>query len=132
MNPDAASGYSGMLQWSQPLIFDCMVESYGAQVGDVQTIWQLARLHGQVWRSLILYDFKTFTRQRQALIEAVGRHNLHEDCIRDVDANVLRELLAVVVDRFRSMPQASMSYHLALLEMASHISPSSSALALAA
>jgi hypothetical protein len=132
MNVNAADGYSGLLEWADPIIFDRMLEAYGAHVSDLKVVWRLARLHSRVWRSLIEGDLKTFELRRGDLVEALAQEDLDLDRVADADARTLRELLTVVVDRFHRMPRVSMGYHLALLDLAGRLSPGKSALPLAA
>jgi hypothetical protein len=132
MNANAADGYSGLLQWADPIIFDRMLEAYGAEISDLKVVWRLARLHARVWRALIEGDLKAFEQRRADLIEALAQEDLDLDRVADADARTLRELLTVVVDRFHRMPRVSMGYHLALLELAGRLSPAKSAMPLAA
>jgi hypothetical protein len=132
MNNDAADGYSGLLEWADPIIFDRMLEAYGAHKTDLKIVWRLARLHARTWRVLIEGDLKAFELRRSELIEALERENLDLDRVADADARTLRELLAVVVDRFHRTPRMSMSYHLALLELAGRLSPAKGPLPMAA
>jgi hypothetical protein len=132
MNANAADGYSGLLEWADPIIFDRMLEAYGAQVTDLKIVWRLARLHSRVWRALIEGDLKAFEIRRADLTEALSLEDLDLDSVADADARTLRELLSVVVDRFHRMPRISLGYHLALLDLAGRLSPARAALPLAA
>ena len=123
MQANAADGFSGLLEWADPIIFDRMLEAYGAHSSDLKTVWRLARLHARVWRSLIEGDMKNFELRRADLTEALGQENLDLDRVADADARTLRELLSVVVDRFHRMPRVSMNYHLALLDLAGRLTP---------
>ncbi len=132
MNAQAADGYSGLLEWADPIIFDRMLEAYGAEVSDLKVVWRLARLHARVWRALIEGDLKAFETRRAELVEALAQEALDLDCVADADARTLQELLTVVIDRFHRMPRLSMGYHLALLELAGRLAPAKGALPLAA
>jgi hypothetical protein len=132
MNSNAAEGYAGLLQWADPIIFDRMLEAYGAHVSDLKIVWRLARLHARVWRALFEGDLRAFETRRRELIAALEAEDLDLDSVADADARTLRELLTVVVDRFHRMPRVSMNYHLALLELAGRLSPAGAPLPLAA
>jgi hypothetical protein len=132
MNANAADGYSGLLEWADPIIFDRMLEAYGAHVSDLKIVWRLSRLHARVWRSLIEGDLKAFDMRRADLVEALALEDLDLDCVADADARTLQELLSVVVDRFHRMPRVSMGYHLALLDLARRLAPTANPLPLAA
>ena len=123
MQANAADGFSGLLEWADPIIFDRMLEAYGAHSSDLKTVWRLARLHARVWRSLIEGDMKNFALRRADLVEALGQENLDLDRVAEADARTLHELLSVVVDRFHRMPRVSMNYHMALLDLAGRLSP---------
>ncbi len=123
MQANAADGFSGLLEWADPIIFDRMLEAYGAHSSDLKTVWRLARLHARVWRSLIEGDMKNFELRRADLVEALGQENLDLDRVAEADARTLQELLSVVVDRFHRMPRVSMNYHMALLDLAGRLSP---------
>ena len=132
MHANAADGYSGLLEWADPIIFDRMLEAYGAQVSELKVVWRLARLHARVWRALIEGDLKTFDSRRAELVEALELEDLDLDCVADADARTLRELLSVVVDRFHRNPRISMGYHLALLDLAGRLSPMNGPMPMAA
>jgi len=132
MQANAADGYSGLLEWADPIIFDRMLEAYGAHSSDLKLVWRLARMHARVWRALIEGDLKSFELRRSDLVEALAQEELDLERVAEADARTLRELLAVVVDRFHRMPRMSMNYHLALLDLAGRLSPSRAALPLAA
>ena len=132
MTANAADGYSGLLEWADPIIFDRMLEAYGAHNSDLKVVWRLARLHARVWRALIEGDLKALEMRRRDLVEALAQEELDLDRVAEADARTLQELLTVVVDRFHRMPRVSMGYHLALLELAGRLSPRKGAMALAA
>ncbi len=132
MNANPADGYAGLLQWSDPIIFDRMLEAYGASVSDLKVVWRLARLHSRVWRAMIEGDFRAVDNRRGELIGALEQEDVELDTVADADARTLRELLTVVVDRFHRMPRVSLSYHMALLELAGRVQPAKASLAMAA
>jgi hypothetical protein len=132
MNANPADGYAGLLQWSDPIIFDRMLEAYGASVSDLKVVWRLARLHSRVWRAMIEGDFRAVDSRRNELIGALEQEDVELDTVADADARTLRELLTVVVDRFHRMPRVSLSYHMALLELAGRVQPVKATLAMAA
>jgi len=123
MQGNAADGFTGLLQWADPIIFDRMLEAYGAHVSDLKTVWRLARMHARVWRALIEGDMKAFEIKRAELNAALAEEDLDLDCVAEADARTLKELLTVVVDRFHRMPRVSMGYHLALLDLAGRLAP---------
>ena len=123
MQGNAADGFTGLLQWADPIIFDRMLEAYGAHVSDLKTVWRLARMHARVWRALIEGDLKTFEAKRNELVAALREEDLDLDRVAEADERTLKELLSVVIDRFHRMPRVSMGYHLALLDLAGRLAP---------
>jgi hypothetical protein len=132
MQGNAADGFTGLLQWADPIIFDRMLEAYGAHVSDLKTVWRLARMHARVWRALIEGDLKGFEVKRAELVAALAEEDLDLDRVAEADARTLKELLTVVVDRFHRMPRVSMGYHLALLDLAGRLAPQKAPAPLAA
>ncbi len=132
MSTDSADGYSGLLEWAEPIIFDRMLEAYGEHIDNLKIVWRLARLHSRAWRALIEGDLNDFAVRRGELIVALASEDLDLDRVAEADARTLRELLAIVVDRFHRTPRMSMSYHLALLELAGRLSPAKGPLPMAA
>jgi hypothetical protein len=121
MNASAADGFSGLSQWADPIIFDRMLEAYGADNSDLKLVWRLARMHARAWRALIEGDIRAFEQRQGELLAALEAEDVELDRVAEADTRVLRELLAVVVDRFHRTPRMSMSYHLALLELAGRL-----------
>jgi hypothetical protein len=75
MQGNAADGFTGLLQWADPIIFDRMLEAYGAHVSDLKTVWRLARMHARVWRALIEGDLKGFEAKRAELVAALAEED---------------------------------------------------------
>jgi hypothetical protein len=130
MTASAAEGFSGLLEWADPIIFDRVLEAYGADNSDMKLVWRLARAHARVWRALIEGDLDAFELRRRELTQALENDEIDHDRIAEADGRVLRELLSVVIDRFHRAPRMSMSYHLALLDIARRLMSMSYHLAL--
>jgi hypothetical protein len=124
---DASEGLSGLLQWSEPLIFDRLFDGYRAIVGDFVLARALARRHGRVWRALIRGDLSEFELQRGALVASLDDCGVHLDCLADVDADIMSELLEVVMARYRHSRRTAKIYHLALIELAGRLAPTHAA-----
>jgi hypothetical protein len=120
---DASEGYSGLQQWAHPLIFDRLCSAYRRLVEDDRLARALMRLHAQVWRALVSGDMDEFGANREILIEALEACGLSLDHLSDVDAEIMVELLEVVISRFNRSQRTARAYHLALLELAGRISP---------
>lgn len=132
MHPSAAEGFIGLLQWSDPIIYDRLREAYASHVAENETARRLARLHARVWRSLLDGDLAAVDARRAALVSALDELDIDLDCLAEADSHTLQELVAIVVTRFQRSPRDSMGYHLALLELAARLAPANVQLPLAA
>ncbi len=124
---DASEGYAGLQQWSQPLIFDRLSSAYRKIIHDEGLARGLARLHARVWRALVNGDMDDFGAMREALVAALEDCSLTLDHLADVDAEIMVELLDVVITRYNRSHRAARPYHLALLELAGRIAPARAA-----
>ena len=50
---DLSEGFSGLKQWSEPVIYDRLVAAYYKLVDDRELARSLTRQHARVWRALI-------------------------------------------------------------------------------
>ena len=123
LNGAAADGLSGLLEWSEPIIYDRLLMAYRARLGDSAATWKLARLHGRVWRSLIAGDMGKFEACRSELMEALGECQLNLDHLAADDSGIMIELLEVVMARYHNSMRTAKSYHLALIELAGRMPP---------
>jgi hypothetical protein len=115
---DVKDGRLGLLEWSEPVIFDRLREAYRRRVADQQAGWTLARLHCRVWRVLIAGDMDKFERLRAELVAALGRHGLDLDSLAEADAQTMAELVEIVIARFQRSERVAKGYHLALMDLA--------------
>ena len=123
LNGAAADGLSGLLEWSEPIIYDRLLMAYRARLDDKAAVWKLARLHCRVWRALISGDMERFELCRDELVEALNESQLALDNLADDDAGIMIELLEVVMARYHNSMRTARSYHLALLELATRLTP---------
>jgi hypothetical protein len=124
-NAEAVDGLAGLSEWSSPIVFDRLLEAYrfrlGDELGDGPTIRLLVYLHCQVWQALIGGDLAKFRVLRHNLRSTMRRRNLSLNVVELVDADIMSELLAVVMMRYRRSTDDAVSYHLALLEIAGRL-----------
>jgi hypothetical protein len=99
MDSPVAEGLSGLMQWSEPVIFDRLRDAYGRRVGDPVMARQLARLHSRVWRALISGQTDSFETLRSELVQALAEQGLDLDCLADADSRTMTELLEIVIAR---------------------------------
>ena len=118
MNPQASEGFSGLLEWSGPVIFDRLRLAYARQIDDGQGATRLAKLHCRVWRALLMGDLNAFEAERSELVAQLGLVGLNLDCLAEADYQTMAELVEIVIARFRRSPRTSQGYHLALLQLA--------------
>ena len=123
MNTSTAEGLSGLLQWSDPVIFDRLRDAYSQRVAEFPVVLRLARLHSRVWRALIEGDMNKFETQRFLLVDALHKQGLDLDCLAEADARTMQELVEIVVARFHRSQRVSTGYHLALLQLAGRLTP---------
>lgn len=122
-NFGAADGLSDLLEWSEPVIFDCLSEVYRTRVTEKDLIGQLARRHGRAWRALIAGDmsgFKSMRRELAAVLVALG---VDLRCIVEADARAFHELSDIVTVRFQRRDRLVRGYRLALAEIAQRLAP---------
>ena len=120
---DARDGRLGLLEWSEPVIFDRLRDAYRRRVADGEAGWALARLHCRVWRALIADDTAKFDRLRGELVVAIVHRGLKLDSLADADAQIISELLEIVIARFQRSQRVAKGYHLALIELAGRLAP---------
>jgi hypothetical protein len=122
-NFGAADGLLGLLEWSEPVIFDRLRETYRARVAEEALIWNLARQHCRVWRALIVGDMGKFEVLRRELVGTLERLGLNIGCVVDADAQTLTELNEIVAARFQRCARLAQGYRLALTELAGRLAP---------
>jgi hypothetical protein len=119
----AEDGRLGMLEWSEPVIFDRLRDTYGDYVAEEEWVWRLARQHCRVWRALIAGDMTKFEDLRLelgAMLQALG---LNLACVAAADAGALAELNEIVNARFQRCSRLAKGYRLALIELAKGLAP---------
>jgi hypothetical protein len=127
-NGEAAKGLAGLLEWAEPVIFDRLLEAYGARVGAGAGAWGLARLHARAWRAAILEDAARFDAARRDLCEALAQSSLADADAAKADAEIIVELLDIILARFQRSVSTARSYHLALIALAGRLTPAPAAL----
>ncbi|RBP13776.1 hypothetical protein DFR50_11138 [Roseiarcus fermentans] len=115
--------FSGLQQWSEPLIYDRLSAAYGRLLTDGALAHRLARLHAPVWRALIAGDMPAFEALRAALAPALREAGLVGDHLAWVDAEIMTELIDVVDSRYTRSQRTATAYRLALAEVARRLRP---------
>lgn len=120
---DLSEGFSGLKQWSEPVIYDRLAAAYYQLISDRELARSLTRLHARVWRALIGGDMAGFEEMREILVGALEPCELTLDHLAEVDGEIMIELLDVVMARYKSSRRTARAYHLALMELAGRLSP---------
>ncbi len=124
-NAEAFDALADLSEWSSPIIFDRLLYAYqfrlGDELGDGPTIPLLAYMNCQVWQALIGWDLAKFRVPKHNLRSTLLRRDLSLSLLELVDADIMSELLAVVMMRYRRSMDDAVSYHLALIKIAGHL-----------
>jgi hypothetical protein len=120
---DPSEGFSGLQQWSEPVIFDRLYAAYRKLINNVTVALSLSRLHARVWRALISGDMTSFSALRETLVGALEHCGLTLDHLAEVDGEIMIELLEVVLARYQRSRRTAKAYHLALMELAGRLRP---------
>ena len=73
---DLPEGFSGLKQWSEPVIYDRLIAAYFKLISDRELARSLTRLHARVWRALISGDMDGFEDLRDTLVSELEPCNL--------------------------------------------------------
>lgn len=119
---DSSEGFSGLMEWSEPLIFDRLFAAYCELVCEALAR-SLTRLHARVWRALIKGDMPAFETLRETLVATLQLCDLTLDHLAEVDAEIMAELLDVVISRYNRSQRTARAYHLALMQLAGRLGP---------
>ena len=122
-NFGAADGLLGLLEWSEPVIFDRLRETYRDYVAEEELAGKLARQHCRVWRALIAGDMGKFEVLRLELGVTLKGLGLGLACVAAADAGALTELNEIVNARFQRCSRLAKGYRLALIELAKDLAP---------
>lgn len=120
-------GMSGLLEWSGPVIYDRLRLAYNSHVSDPFVAIHLAKAHARVWRALLSSDLAAFELHRADLLLLLVQQGLTLDHLTEADTETMDELLDIVIARFRRSPRASRGYHIALMQLASFLTPAQAA-----
>ena len=70
---DLSEGFSGLQQWSDPIIYDRLIGAYWKLISDRELARNLTRLHARVWRALIAGEMEDFDLSQERIDEALTR-----------------------------------------------------------
>ena len=121
-NSDADEALAGLLEWSEPVVFDCLRECYGFRLEEPRAR-SLAHRHARQWRALIAGDMARFDELRRDLVAALAAFELDVGCALEADACVLAELYEIAMARFDRSPRSAQAYRDALTALAAKLAP---------
>ena len=121
-NCDVEEALAGLLEWSEPVVFDCLHESYRSRLAE-PTAGSLAHRHARQWRALIAGDMTRFDELRRDLVDAVAAFELDVGCMLEADVGVLAELYEIAMARFDRSPRSAQAYRDALSALAARLTP---------
>ena len=120
---NASEGFSGLRQWSGPIVYDRLSAAYCRIQSDDALAHRLARLHAGAFRALIDGDMRGFEALRAGLVAALGDAALSRRHLALVDAEIMAELLEVVDSRYSRSLRTAAAYRLALAELSRKLRP---------
>ena len=127
---DADEALASLLEWSEPVVFDCLRECYRFRIEEPQA-GSLAHRHARQWRALIAGDMARFDELRRDLVAALAVFDLDVGCALEADVCVLAELYEIAMARFDRSPRSAQAYRDALTALAGRLAPPKGKLAAA-
>ncbi len=119
---DADEALASLLEWSEPVVFDCLRECYRLRLEEPQAA-SLAQRHARQWRALIAGDMARFDELRRDLVAALAAFELDGGCMLEADVGVLAELDEIAMARFDRSPRSAQAYRDALTALAARLAP---------
>lgn len=116
-DPTVLAGF----KWSKSIVADVLRRHYPEQIPDGSSKERLLSLHLYFWRVLVFGSEALSRRQRHTLVAAAFEAGLNSDFLSGVDAEVMTELLEVILRRYRATPLDARRYHLLLLSVAARL-----------
>ena len=113
---------SSLLEWSEPVVFDCLHECYGFRLEEAQAR-SLAYRHVRQWRALLAGDTARFENLRRDLFAALAAFELDAACAVEADACALAELYEIAMARFDRSPRSAQAHRDALKVLAAKLAP---------
>jgi hypothetical protein len=121
-NSDANEALASLLEWSEPVVFDCLHECYGFRLAEPQARL-LAHRHVRQWRAAIAGDTARFEELRRDFVAALAPFELDIGCVVEADACALAELYEIAVARFDRSPRSAQACRDALSALAGKLAP---------
>lgn len=123
---DAEEALTSLLEWSVPVVFDCLHECYRKRLDAVRA-GSLAHRHARLWRTLIAGDMSLYDQLRRDLCAALAAFDLDDRSGLEADVCVLAELYDIAMARFSRSPRSAQAYRQALSSLAAKLAPAKDA-----
>ena len=122
---DVEGALAGLLEWSEPVVFDCLHESYRSRLAEPMA-GSLAHRHVRQWRAVVAGDMARFDELHRDLTVALAAFGLDVGCALEADVYVLAELYEIAMARFDRSPRSAQAYRDALTALAAKLAPKTS------
>jgi hypothetical protein len=119
----SAEALAGMLEWSAPVVFDCLHGSYTHRISNETQAHALAHRHARQWRALIAGDTKRFDELRREFLATLAADGIDSGCLIEADVRVLAELYEIAMARFGRKARVADGYREALRQIAARLAP---------
>lgn len=118
-NEDIAAERADIVDWSTPLIADCLETGYRACLGpNDQLVAHFTQQHRRLWLSIVGNEPAKAAEARHVLFSLAKICSLAGDAIEAIDELVMDELSDVVSRRFQGSPAKTRSYNRVLIDAA--------------
>lgn len=114
--------------WTEPLVGDIVTNAYARLISDERAISVLARFHILLWRNAISKHDKADASRRE-LYRIAKRFNVTDTEVREIDMEVIAELMHVISRRFRRSPETTRDCGMEMLRVACWLTESREAAA---
>lgn len=106
-----------ILDWSDPVVGDCLLEAYDACFGgNADWTRPMSRQHARVWRLIIGGDKRRAAEARRDLLKLAQTCRMGAEALDAIDRLVLDELVDVMAARFRRSSTDTRLYGRLLIE----------------
>jgi hypothetical protein len=103
--------------WTEPLVGDIVTGAYSRLVPDERAAGVLSRFHILLWRNAIA-EHEQAEASRRELYRIAKRFNVTAAEVREIDMQVVAELMHVISRRFRRSPERTRDCGMEMLRVA--------------
>lgn len=119
--PELDPAVLASFKWSESIIADVLQRLYAERIAAGPTQERLLSLHLYFWKVLIFGSEPLSRRQRHTLIAAAYEAGFDSGFLSDFDAEVMNELLEIILRRYRATPLDARKFHLLLLSVSARL-----------